>query len=83
MVKAIKNARVMNSNKIKFTALAFILIIAFNACDRTSSPEGRMSIKLEQLQKEMRDSLKTQKAAILDTLSKIREDIQRLEQNRK
>jgi hypothetical protein len=52
------------------------------ACGENSSPEGRMRIKLEDLHKEMIDSLQKQNEAILDSLSKIREDLRRLE-NRK
>jgi hypothetical protein len=39
-----------------------------------------MSIKLENLQKEMIDSLKQQNRAILDSLGRIREDLQELRQ---
>jgi hypothetical protein len=70
----------MKPNKALLPAL--VLFVAVAACDRTSSPEGRTSIKLEQLQKEMRDSLKKQHTVILDSLSKLREAIQRLEQQK-
>ena len=52
-------------------------------CDKSSSPEGRMSIRLENLQKEMMDSLKKQNTAILDSLSKIREEIKELKRERR
>jgi hypothetical protein len=54
------------------------LVFAISACDRSSSPEGRMSIKIENLQKEMIDSLKHQNRAILDSLGKIREELNEL-----
>ncbi len=58
-------------------ALSFLLLLLI-ACGENSSPEGRMHIKLEDLYKEMIDSLKKQNTAILDSLSKIREDLRRL-----
>lgn len=73
----------MKQNKLILPILAFLLLVTGSACDRTSSPEGRMSIKLEELQQEMRDSLKKQNEAIRDSLGNIREAIQRLEQERK
>lgn len=63
--------------------LGFILLMIFTACDRSSSPEGRMSIKIENLQKEMIDSLKMQNRAILDSLGKIRQDLRNLQQQKK
>ena len=67
----------------KHTALIFILILVLNACDRNSSPEGRLEIKLENLHKEMIDSLKKQNTAMLDSLSKIREDLRKIQQSTK
>lgn len=58
--------------------LSFFLLLLI-ACGENSSPEGRMRMKLENLHKEMIDSLKKQNAAILDSLSKIREDLRKLE----
>lgn len=63
--------------------LLFISILVLNACDRNSSPEGRMSIKVENLQQEMIDSLTQQNRAILDSLSNIRKDLKELQQKRK
>ena len=62
------------------TTLIFIFILVLNACDRNSSPEGRLEIKLENLHKEMIDSLKKQNTAMLDSLSKIREDLRKIHQ---
>lgn len=55
--------------------LAAILI----SCDNSSSPEGRMTMKIENLQEEMIDSLMKQNRAILDSLGKIREDLKELQ----
>ncbi len=63
----------------RHTTLIFTLILVLNACDRNSSPEGRLEIKLENLHKEMLDSLKKQNAAMLDSLSKIREDLRKIQ----
>ena len=68
---------------IRKAALTVILINLFTSCDRSSSPEGRMSIRLENLQKEMIDSLKIQNKAILDSLGKIREDLRKVQQSLK
>ena len=65
------------------TTLIFIFILVLNACDRNSSPEGRLEIKLENLHKEMIDSLKKQNTAMLDSLSKIREDLRKIHQSTK
>ncbi len=58
--------------------LSFLLFLLI-ACGENSSPEGRMRIKLDDLHKEMIDSLQKQNAAILDSLSKIRDDLRKLE----
>jgi hypothetical protein len=58
----------------------FLFISAISACDRTSSPEGRISIQLENLHKEMLDSLKQQNRAMLDSLGKIREELRAIKQ---
>ena len=71
-----------NSMLLPLLLTAIIFLTTLNACDRSSSPEGRMSIKIENLQREMIDSLKIQNQAILDSLGKIREEINLLK-NRK
>jgi hypothetical protein len=63
--------------------LILSLTILLSSCGRDSSPEGRMSIKLESLQKEMIDSLRMQNKAMLDSLSKIREEIEALKRSGK
>jgi hypothetical protein len=60
-----------------------LAMIALTACDRTSSPEGRMTIKIENLQKEMRDNMAHQNGAILDSLRQIRQELNALRQQRK
>jgi hypothetical protein len=69
----------------KLTVIGIITIglsgfLFLASCDRTSSPEGRMSIKLENLQKEMIDSLQKQNNAILDSIGKIREELNEIRQ---
>lgn len=58
-------------------ALCFLLF----ACDSNSSPEGRMTNKLEGIRQEF-DSLKKQNAMIMDSLSKISEQVQKLKTSR-
>ncbi|MEO6731044.1 MAG: hypothetical protein ABIN01_07490 [Ferruginibacter sp.] len=53
------------------------------SCGRESSPEGRMTMKLEDLQKGMVDSLFKQNKAILDSLGKIRQELNEIKQARK
>jgi hypothetical protein len=73
----------MRRNKTVLSqALLFICIVALSACGRDSSPEGRMSIQYENLQRELIDSLKQQNEAILDSLSKIREELRKLQQTK-
>jgi len=57
-----------------------ICITHLASCDRNASPEGRMSMKLESLQKEMIDSLRRQNKAILDSISSLRTEIKELQQ---
>ena len=65
----------------KIHAMLFVaLIVIITGCDRTSSPEGRMSIKLENLQKEMIDSLRQQNRAIMDSLGNIRRELNEIRQ---
>jgi hypothetical protein len=78
MMKYFNRPRIMIS-----TFLLLSLLIFDSSCDRDSSPEGRMSIKLESLQKEMIDSLRQQNKAMLDSLGKIREEIEALKQSKK
>lgn len=69
-----------NNNRLVTNGLIMCLtIVILSSCDRDSSPEGRMSIKIENLQKELIDSLRQQNKAILDSLSKMRSDIQKLQ----
>ena len=63
--------------------LTLLLVVLFSSCERNSSPEGRMSIQLEKLQKDMIDSLNQQNKAILDSLGQIRKDLKQIPQLRK
>jgi rRNA-processing protein FCF1 len=60
-----------------------VCIFLLTSCDRSSSPEGRMSMKLEDLQQEMVSNLKQQNQAMLDSLSKIRKEIRELKEVKK
>jgi hypothetical protein len=75
-----RNVKPLRLSLISITIIGFLFA---GSCDRTSSPEGRMSIKIENLQKQMIDSLRHQNRAILDSLGKIRAEIEALKQERK
>ena len=67
-----------------FYTLIIAGITVFSAaCGRESSPEGRMSIKVENLQKDMLEKLEEQNKAILDSLGQIRKEINALKNNAK
>ncbi|CAN5539797.1 hypothetical protein BH10BAC3_BH10BAC3_14390 [soil metagenome] len=55
-------------------------MILLSSCDRSSSPEGRMTLKLQSLQKEMIDSLQQQNKVIPDSISSLRTEIKALRQ---
>ena len=57
---------------------ALSLVVLLTACDSNSSPEGRMTNKMEEVRREF-DTLKLQNERILDSLGKINERLQRLE----
>jgi len=67
--------------------LSYFLVLSLtlieSSCGRDSSPEGRMSLKLESLQKELIDSLRHQNSTMLDSLSKIRVEIEALKDTKK
>jgi hypothetical protein len=63
--------------------LIFLAIFFTVACRENSSPEGRMNLKIESLQREMLDSLTKQNRAILDSLGKIREELKQVRQLRR
>jgi len=67
----------------KFYLVLLITCIVFSSCEQSSSPEGRMTLKLEQLQQTMMDSLKQQNAAILDSLSAIRNELNEIKQEKR
>jgi len=62
--------------------IALVLILALTSCGQNSSPEGRLSIKIDAMHQEI-DNLKTQNAAILDSLSKMNQRLQNLQQSGK
>jgi hypothetical protein len=51
------------------------------SCGSNSSPEGRMTNKMEAIRSEF-DSLKKQNAMILDSLGKISEHLQKLDERK-
>jgi hypothetical protein len=61
-----------------FGFMIVILLTATAGCGRDSSPEGRMSIKVETLQKDMLQKMEQQNKAILDSLAKMREELDAL-----
>jgi hypothetical protein len=63
----------------KFLLLLLVIILP-GACGRESSPEGRMQMKMESLQKELIDSLRNQNNALLDSIGSLRKDVQALQQ---
>lgn len=65
---------------MKLIALVFLLALA--SCGQNSSPEGRLSIKIDAMHREI-DSLKKQNTVILDSLNTINQRLQKLQQSRK
>ena len=58
--------------------LIIILSITLFSCDGNSSPEGRMTNKMEDIRNEL-DSLKRQNLVVLDSLSKLHEQVKQLQ----
>ncbi|MFD2163413.1 hypothetical protein ACFSJU_13480 [Paradesertivirga mongoliensis] len=70
----------------------FILFLGFAACGPESSPEGRMTLKLKEIQSQLDslngstelkaeiDSLKRQNSAILDSIGKINAELRVLKE---
>jgi hypothetical protein len=58
--------------------LILLLTTLLIACGPESSPEGRMTIKMEDIRKEF-DTLKHQNERILDSLGSMNERLQKLE----
>lgn len=56
---------------------AIIISVILFSCDSNSSPEGRMTNKIEDIRQEF-DSLKMQNAMILDSLGKISKQVEQL-----
>ncbi len=75
------NMRCFKNRGLIISGMLLVLVtVVLSSCDRTPSPEGRMEIKVENLQKEMMDSLQQQNRAILDSIGKMREEIEELKQ---
>lgn len=60
---------------------ALFVIMSVTACGPESSPEGRMTKKMENVRQEF-DTLKMQNEKILDSLGKINERLQKLEMDK-
>lgn len=58
--------------------IALVLALFLIACGPGSSPEGRMTLKMEDIRKEF-DTLKQQNEKLLDSVGKINERLQKLE----
>ena len=69
--------KLINKKLCGATTLLILFFSLLAGCGPNASPEGRMTLKLEQ-QQEVIDSLKQQNRAILDSLSRIRQDLQEL-----
>jgi len=61
-----------------FTLLAFMTLLV--SCDRSSSPEGCMGLKLEDLQQQMLDTMQQHNRALLDSISQLRREITALKE---
>ena len=61
--------------------IILILTLSLTACGPESSPEGRMTTKMEDIRQEF-DTLKQQNEKILDSLGKINERLQKLEEKK-
>ena len=72
----------IGSSTIRYGVFISVIVLVFTACERNSSPEGRMSIKLESHQKEMMEKMHQQNKAILDSLGKIREELNEIKKQR-
>ena len=70
-------------SSLRITIIVLFIPIVLIACDRSSSPEGRMTMKLEELQKQMMDSLQHQNNMIRDSLSVIRSELNEIKQQNK
>lgn len=70
-------------SSLRITIIVLFIPIVLIACDRSSSPEGRMTMKLEELQKQMMDSLQHQNNMIRDSLSAIRSELNEIKQQNK
>jgi hypothetical protein len=60
-------------------AISLISILTLTACGQDSSPNGRMAMKIECIQKEVY-SLKKQNASILDSVGKLNEGLRRMDE---
>ena len=64
-----------------FTLVAGMALLA--GCDRNSSPEGRMGMKLESLQQQMLDSMQHHNRALLDSIGQLRRELTAIKASQK
>ncbi len=62
--------------------LIFLFLFLLNGCDEKSSPEGRLTGKLDKLQKEI-ETLKEQNAVMMDSIHQINQELRVLKSQRK
>ena len=75
--------KLLISNAVKYGLAILMSLFVLSACERSSSPEGRMTMKVEDLQKEMIEKLDKQNQAILDSLGNIRKELEEIQQKQK
>lgn len=60
---------------IKSFMLLGVLVTVLASCGRSSSPEGRMGMKLEDLQQQMLDSMQQHHRALMDSIGQLRQEL--------
>lgn len=58
-------------------SVAIIFVVFLSACNRDSSPEGRLRVRAEQLEARL-DSLDSQNKSLLDSMRVIRDELRML-----
>ncbi len=68
----------MHIFKKEFKVLAMLVIVICSSCGQESSPEGRMTLKIEDLQQQLLDSLQQHHQALRDSMGQLRREISEL-----
>lgn len=71
----------MNYGKSALKCLPVLLVMVLASCDRSSSPEGRMGMKLKELQQQLLDSMQQHNRALLDSITQIRQELTALQES--